>query len=286
MASIPAEPFTAPLAFHGEGPVWYDGWEGLRFVDMLAGDIVCLDSNGQETRRIHVGEVAAAFRPRRSEGMVAAVERGFALIDQQGQVTTLPELWTDGSIRMNEGGCDPQGRFYCGSMAYDLSPGAGTIWRLDGDGRTTTAVTDVTVSNGLAWSPDATRAYYIDSLTYRVDIFDDDPARGLVDRRPFIHIPEELGLPDGMTVDASGALWVAFFGGSAVRRYGSDGRLEAVIELPVSQVTACTFGGPQLDQLYITTSREGIGQDDQPDAGCVFVAQPGATGMPVQLFAG
>src|SRR5262245_21126905 len=119
--SIAAEQFSDPIAYHGEGPVWHSSWPGLRFVDMLAGDIVSLDAAGQQVDRMHLGTVAAAFRPRRGGGTVAAVERGFVLIDPDGTVHHLPELWDDASIRMNEGGCDPQGRFYCGSMAYDLA---------------------------------------------------------------------------------------------------------------------------------------------------------------------
>lgn len=284
--SIPVEPFSGPIAHHGEGPVWDPARGALRLVDLLAGDIVGLDASGSEVDRLHVGDVAAAFRPRRSGGLVVAVERGFALVDAHGRIETLPELWSDHAIRMNEGGCDPEGRFYCGSMAEDLTPGAGDLWRLDPDGGVELVVPEVTVSNGLAWSPDAERAYYIDSATCRIDVFDHDVVQGLVDRRPLVRVPEEQGIPDGMTVDAEGGLWVALFGGSAVRRYRPDGRLDAVIELPVTQVTACTFGGPRLDQLYITTSRQGLEDTGRGRAGSVFIAHPGVTGLPVQPFAG
>lgn len=283
---IPVEPFTGPLAFHGEGPVWDPAWGGLRFVDLLAGDIVSLGAGGSEVDRLHVGAVAAAFRPRRPGGMVVAVERGFVLVDHDGRIDTLPQLWSDEGVRMNDGACDPQGRFYCGSMADDLTPGGGDLWRLDPDGSVDVVVTGVTVSNGLAWSPDGQRAYYIDSPTSRIDVFDHDVARGPVDRRPLLHVPEEQGIPDGMTVDAEGGLWVAFYGGSTVRRYTPDGRLDAVVELPVQQVTACTFGGAALDELYITTSRQGAEGPGQEGAGSVFVAQPGVTGLAVHPFAG
>jgi sugar lactone lactonase YvrE len=279
---VKVERFSEPVAFHGEGPVW---WDGLRVVDMLAGDIVALDGNGKPADRLHVGRVAAAFRPRRAGGLVVAVERGFALVGSDGAVETLPELWDDPGVRMNDGATDPQGRFYCGSMAYDMTAGAGALYRFDADGAVSVVLPSVTCSNGLAWSPDGATAYYVDSLTHRIDVFDYDAVAGLAGRRPFVAVAEDEGLPDGLTVDAEGGVWVAFFGGSAVRRYSTDGRLEDVLELPVSQVTACTFGGPALDELYITTSRLEVPEGDQSEAGSVFRARPGVTGLAPTPFA-
>ncbi len=123
-----ADQLTDPVAYHAEGPVWSPGWGGLRWVDMLAGDILSLRPDGSIGRR-HVGAVAAVVRPRTTGGAVIAVERGFALEAADGELTTLDPLW-DGPIRMNEGGCDPDGRFWCGSMAYAATPGAGSVYRL------------------------------------------------------------------------------------------------------------------------------------------------------------
>ena len=117
------EQVTDPVAYHGEGPVWSTGWGGLRWVDMLAGDVLVLGHDGSVGRR-HVGSVAAALRPRRGGGAVFGVERGFALENPDGSLIHLPELWTGTEVRMNEGACDPDGRFYCGSMAYDKQPHA------------------------------------------------------------------------------------------------------------------------------------------------------------------
>ncbi|GAA5187939.1 SMP-30/gluconolactonase/LRE family protein [Rugosimonospora acidiphila] len=280
------EQFSAPLAYHGEGPVWTREWGGLRFVDMLAGDILSLDAAGEPIDRMHVGSVAAAFRPRTGGGMVVAAERGFALIDPDGAVRSLDELWSDPGVRMNEGGCDPDGRFYCGSMGYDKSPGAGSFYRLDPGGTVGVVWSDVTISNGLAWTPDGTSAYYVDTPTQRVDILDYDPESGLTGRRPFVEVPAGLGGPDGLTVDSEGYVWVAVYGGSAVHRYRPDGMLDGALELPVSQVTACTFGGPGLSELYITTSRDGLAADAEPEAGAVFRARPGVAGLPALPFAG
>ena len=279
-----AEQVTGPVAYHGEGPVWSPRWGGLRWVDMLAGDVLALAGDGVERR--HVGGIAAALRPRRSGGAVIGVQRGFALEDADGELTELDALWSDPGVRMNEGACDPEGRFYCGSMAYDKSPGAGSLFRLDPDRSVAVALAGVTVSNGLDWSPDDARAYYNDSRTHEVAVFDYDAEAGLTGRRTFAAVPPGLGSPDGLTVDGEGGVWVAINRGGVVHRYAPSGELDEVIEVPARKVTACTFGGEALDQLFITTSREDLSPGEDPLAGSLFRAEPGVSGMPVREFGG
>lgn len=274
-----------PVAVHGEGPVWFDGWGGLKYVDMLAGDVLSLTASGA-VDRLHVSSVAALVRPRQHGGMVVATERSFRLFDADGTPMDLPPIWADTSVRMNEGTCDPQGRLYCGSMAYDERPRAGALYRLDARLEVTRQVDGATVSNGLAWSPTGDTAYYADSALHRIDAFDYDPDRGLTSRRTIISIPADEGAPDGLIVDADGYLWVAMWKGGAVRRYAPTGRFEDRIELPVAQVTACTFGGADLTTLYITTSRYGRPYGGEPLAGAVFAAEVGIRGIAVQPFAG
>jgi sugar lactone lactonase YvrE len=283
--AVRAEQVTAPVAYHGEGPVWSERWGGLRFVDMLAGDVLSLRPDGTVGRR-HVGSVAAALRPRSRGGAVIGVERSFALEEPDGAISTLPELWSDTGVRMNEGGCDPDGRFYCGSMAYEKTPGAAAVYRLDRDGSTRVVLRHVTISNGLEWSPDGSRAYYNDTATSRVDVFDYDRDAGLTNRRTFVDVPPEDGRPDGLTVDSEGGVWVALNQGGAVRRYTSDGRVDAAVEVPPRQVTACAFGGDRLDELYLTTSRENLPPDADPLAGSLFRAEVGVRGLPVREFGG
>ena len=275
---------TEAVAYHAEGPVWSAGWGGLRWVDMLAGDVLSLESDGT-VRRSHVGTVAAALRPRRGGGAVIAVERGFALQDADGTRTDLDPVWDDRSIRMNEGGCDPDGRFWCGSVAYDQRTGAAALYRLDADHSVRRVLDGVTISNGLDWSPDGSLAYYDDTATHRIDVFDYDARTGLTGRRPFVVLTDG-DHPDGLTVDAEGGVWVALNGSGVVHRYTPAGVLDEVVELPTAQVTACTFGGPDLDQLFITTSREGMGPDDDPVAGSLFRADVGVPGLPVREFGG
>lgn len=278
---------TEPALEHGEGPVWSSTWGGLRCVDIPAGDVVTVDESSGGLTRHHVGTVAAAIRPRARGGMVVALEREFALVEPDDKsIRRLGELWSDPSVRMNDGGCDPDGRFYCGSMAYDAAPGRGRLYRLDPSGAASLVLEGVTISNGLGWSPDGSIAYYVDTPTQRIDVFTYDTEAGLTGRRPFVHIPPEAGAPDGLTVDAEGHVWVALWGGGAVHRYAPDGRLAGKVEVPVTKVTACALGGPKLDRLFITTMREGTDPTREPEAGALFRADVGVAGLPVAMFNG
>jgi sugar lactone lactonase YvrE len=281
-----AERFTVPCAFHGEGPFWDSVNNRLLLVDMLAGTVVAVGTDG-DTQRHKLATVAAAIRARRGGGYVLATENQFVLLGPDLiQQTALPPVFTDPLIRMNDGGCDPQGRFYCGTMAYAETPGAGTLYRLDPDGSVQVTLYEVTISNGVQWNRAGDTVFYADTPTARVDSFDFDPASGaFTDRRTFTEISDG-GYPDGMAIDEEDGIWVALWGGSAVHRYDSTGRLDLVIDLPVSNVTACAFGGPDLRTLFITTSRQGLDTDDQPDAGAVFRYDASVRGAPQHAFAG
>jgi sugar lactone lactonase YvrE len=281
-----AEQIPGTECYHGEGPCWADEWGGLRWVDMLSGDVLSLDRHGGVTRT-HVGEVAAVVRPRASGGAVLALKDSFAVTDGDlGQLRTVATVSLESGVRLNEGGCDPDGRFYCGSMATDESPQAGTFYCLDPGGSVRPVLDKVTISNGFDFSPDGTIAYYVDTRDQSIDIFDYSADTGLVNRRRWVDVPVEAGWPDGLTVDAEGGVWLALMGGSAVHHYSASGRLEEVIPLPVSQVTACTFGGAGLDTLYVTTSQIGADIQAQPASGALFAVQPGVRGRPALTFAG
>jgi sugar lactone lactonase YvrE len=276
------EQVTDALAYHAEGPVWWDAWGGLRWVDMLAGDVLSLGADGV-VGRMHVGDVAAFIRPRTNGGWVVGTERGLARGDDV-DVPPTPwlTLWEDEGVRMNEGGCDPQGRLYCGSMAYDRTPGAARLYRVHGAGRVDTVLADATISNGIDFAPDGSRAYYDDTYTSATDVFDVVEGE-LTNRRRFHHGQGES--PDGLTVDAAGNVWVAMNGAGRVRCYSPDAVVLAEVELPARQVTACTFGGPDLRDLYVTTSREDL-DDPEPQAGAVFRVRTTVRGKAVLPFAG
>ncbi len=284
--STTVEQFTDPCTFHGEGPFWDAGNDRLLLVDMLAGAVVAVGADGS-TQRHQLAGVAAALRARRNGGYVLATENRFVLLgpDLTDQAQ-LPPVFTDPSVRMNDGGCDPQGRFYCGTMAYDTTPGAGPLYRLDADGSVHVTLRDVTISNGLQWNGAGDAVFYNDTPTGRVDRFDFDPvSAAFTARRTFTEVAGG-GQPDGMAIDEEDGLWVALWGGGAVHRYDAAGRLDLKVALPVSQVTACAFGGPERRTLFITTSRDGVDPDEQPEAGAVFRLEAGIRGAAQHAYAG
>lgn len=284
---LSAERITDSVAYHAEGPCWSPSWGGLRWVDMLAGDVLSF-GEGDAVQRKHVGDVVACVRPRATGGAILAVERGVALEDPDGVVHPAELLWGTGDVRMNEGGVAPDGSFYVGSMAYDQAEGAATLYRVRPDLSWEPVLAGVTISNGIGWSPDGARAYYNDTPTGTVDVFDWSPAVGLTGRRPFVvpRLADGPAHPDGLTVDAEGAVWVALFGAGQVHRYTAAGELDTVVEVGARQTTACALGGEDLRTLYVTTSREGLDAADDPAAGSLFAVRVDAPGLPVLPFEG
>ena len=285
---VQAEQITEPLALHGEGPCWLARSGELAWVDMLAGRVLATSLASGTTRAIDIpGPVAAIVRPRAAAGSWSPPRPGVVLLDENDEATILCEVFDDPDIRMNDGGCDPQGRFWCGTMAYDVRDGAGSLYRVEPDGSFATALAGVTISNGLAWSDDGSTAFYVDSMAHGIDSFAFDGASGeLGERRRFAEVEASLGLPDGIAVDAEGGVWVALWEGGAVRRYAPDGTLDAVVSLPCGRVTACAFGGDDLAELFITTSRLELPDGVDPAGGSVFRCEPGVRGQPVLEFAG
>ena len=281
-----AERITESISYHAEGPYWSDTWGGLRWVDMLAGDMQHLGPDGTTARIPTPSPVVACVRPASSGGAVLAIEKGFALEDADGSISPLPALW-DGNVRMNEGAVAPDGSFLCGSMAYDQRRGAAAMWRLRADGTTTQLFGDLTISNGLAFSADGAHAFYVDTPTGRVDLFDWSDEDGLVGRRPFADLTGEDGHPDGLCLDAEGNVWVAMHGGSQVLGLDARGAVAQTFWVGARQVTACTFGGEDRSTLFITTSRENLPEGEDPAAGSLFAARPGVHGPEGELlFAG
>ena len=270
--------------FHGEGAFWDAATGGIRFVDMLRGDVMSWD--GTALRRSHVSGVAAVIRTRTAGGYVVATERGFALTDDELTVTEEIPAFSDSGFRMNEGACDAAGRFYCGSMAYDTRPDGGTVYRLDPDRTVHVAMERVTIPNGLVWTASGETALHADTREGVIWAYDFDLATGRFgERRPFVRFSGTGGMPDGMSVDEDDGVWVAMWGGGAVRKYTSSGALDVTIPLPTVNVTSCAFGGPGGRTLYITTSRQGL-TDPEPEAGGLFAVATGVRGAPVHAFGG
>lgn len=274
--TLSADVLVDAAAELGEGPTW-DVAEGcLVWVDITAGALHLTEASGA-TRRTHtIGEHLGAALPAAGGGWLLATRSGFATLSADGDLRPLLSVHDERpDMRFNDAKCDPRGRAWAGSMSYDEVQGAGALYRLDPGAAATVVLDAVTVGNGLGWSPDRREMYYVDSPTQTLRAFPyDDDTGNLAGPRTVATIPVDAGTPDGLCVDDDGCIWLALWDGSAVRRYTPDGRLDAVVPLPVVRPTSCCFGG---DVLYITSARRGLTQD-QPLAGAVFAVAAGVAG--------
>lgn len=279
MDNYVATPAIDTRAGHAEGPMWDTRRDELLWVDQLAGLVHRATWSGTALEVVHtysLGMPVGAVVPDADQdgGWLVAAGHGFAHLAMDGAVTVLAEPEPD-TNRMNDGKCDPYGRFLAGSMAWSKETGAGRLHRWSGTAMET-VLSGVSISNGLAWSTEGSRMYYIDTPTRRVDVFDYTPDGTMTGRRPAITIDPGHGNPDGMCIDDEGCLWVALWGGGAVRRYAPTGEPLAVIEVAgAPQVSSCAFAD---DRMFVTTSQEGYTDEDKqrhPNAGRLFtVALP------------
>jgi sugar lactone lactonase YvrE len=279
-----AEQITDPLTYHGEGAVWFGRDGVLHWVDMYAGDVLTIDDGGIPRRR-HVADTVVMLRPRRRGGAVIATASGFAFWDGDAAVTPIVEVALSPGMRLNEGGCTPDGDLLCGALTPDGSARA-ALYRLGADGTARVEVAGVRISNGLGFTADGACMYYVDTLTRRVDRFEVDAGGALSGRRPHVRIPAADGYPDGLCVDAEDGVWVAFSGGSCARHFDSEGRLTHIVEVPARQVTSVALGGADRRTLYLTTSREGLDPDDDPLAGALFSTRVEVPGVETLAYAG
>jgi sugar lactone lactonase YvrE len=266
-----------------EGPAW----------DATNGRVLLADIEGHRRHAVDWGtggvttheaaETATAWIPRSRGGSVLAGRRGVWLSSDDGDGELAVEIEADRPHqRSNDAKCDPAGRLWVGTMADDERPGAGSLYRVDPDRTVVRVLEGTTISNGLGWSLDGRRMYFIDSPTRRVDALAFDPDRGRVtDRETFVDTSAFPGLPDGLAIDAEGCLWVAMHEGAALLRFSPEGRHVGSVEMPVERPTSCCFAGPALDRLVVTTARgsDGAGGD-------LFVVDPGVVGTPTVAFAG
>lgn len=267
----------------GEGPIWDARTNTLLWVDLVRGQVRRYDPATGVDDCLQLDQPVGAVAVRAAGGLVLALRDGFSVY-ADGELQWIAETERDKhQNRMNDGKCDPAGRFWAGTMALDSTPGAGALYRLDSDYSVTKVLDGVTISNGLGWSPSKDKMYFIDTAQQGVDVFDYNHATGNVgNRRRLVDIPIGAGVPDGMAVDAEGFLWVALCFGWAVHRYAPDGRLDRIVKLPVSLVTSCAFGGPDLTDLYITTGTLTLTEEqlrEQPEAGGLFRHRPGVAGL-------
>lgn len=270
----------------GESPAWDPIARLLSWVDVHGQAVHRLDPASGRCVTTELAERVGAAVPHARGGLVLAVPSGFLRLNSTGTIARLAEIEPlPPRTRMNDGKCDARGRLWAGTMSevdaptaalYCLSPG-GTVRRAFGN---------VIVSNGLGWSPDNSAMYYIDSGHGRIDTIEFDLDSGqLGERRTLVEIPASAGVPDGLAVDAQGCIWVALFGGGALRRYRPDGRLAEALRVPASLVTSCAFAGAALDELYITSAAHML-KRAEPWAGALFRWRAPTPGLPVGMFGG
>lgn len=276
----------------GEGPVWDAARERLLFVDIMRGHVHEFNPSTGKDRVIEVGQPVGAIAPTVRGDWVIAAKDGFHRLDpKSGKSTLIAKVEADRTdTRMNDGYVDAQGRFWAGTMGLSGVRDRGALYRLDPDGKVHRMLGPVSVSNGIDWSPDNRIMYYVDTRTSRVDMFDFDVSRGAIARRRlYVTIPEEIGYPDGLVVDESGFVWLCLWEGGAVHRLNHDGLVDRIIPMPVTLPTKCAFGGPTLEDLYITTAWIGLDESEktrQKHAGGLYRIRPGIKGRPPRRFAG
>ena len=288
-----AELYIQCRCINGEGPVWDAQRQCLRFVDVFGNCIHTWD-NGTLTT-VDVGENIGCAVPRADGGMVAGLLSGWYAVDlDSGEKRFLCDPEPNPVTRCNDGKADPFGNLWIGNMSRSLDSGAGEaqpeagLYCMNPQGQVKTMLTGLYLGNGLAWSRDGRTFYYIDTMLHNVQVFDFDPdTRSLSNGREAFAIPAELGLPDGMTIDCEGKLWVAMFGGGAVLRFDPEtGAVLDRVELPCPNVTCACFGGPEMEDLFITTGTQGTDLDQYPLAGSIFRAKVGVKGAPTYPFRG
>jgi sugar lactone lactonase YvrE len=280
-------------ALIGEGALWDSQSATLLWIDIPAGEIHRFNPSDNSNRLVaSLGQYIGTVVQRRGGGLLTAAQRGFFFVEEQtGAITPIldPEAHLP-RTRFNDGKCDPSGRLWAGTMDIDcITRYAGSLYRLDDELRCERMLSNVSISNGIVWSPDKATMYFADTPTGVVDAFDyDDRTGSISNRRTVVRIAD--GGPDGMTIDRDGNLWVAQWGGWQVGCYDPfTGRKLEEVRVPASQVASCAFGGKEMDELYITTARNGIVGEElqkQPLAGSLFRVKPGVRGLEAYHFAG
>jgi sugar lactone lactonase YvrE len=277
----------------GEGPSWHAAEQTLYWVDIIGQQLHRYDPETGDDDTWNLPETVGCAVPRKTGGLVVALKNSLAFFDTETVAleTVAKVKNAHEAMRFNDGKCDPAGRFWAGTMNEHSHEPTGELYCLDTDLTLRTMETEITISNGLTWSPGATVMYYIDTPTQQVVAYNYDLDSGNISgKRVVIEVPKDIGFPDGMTIDREGMLWIAMWGGWKVTRWNpNSGELLETYDTPVRNTSSCCFGGAALQDLYITTARAGNSDDElatQPLAGGLFRLSTDVSGTEPYLFGG
>jgi len=271
----------------GEGPCWDDIDQILYWIDIIKKDIHSFDFKKNKTKTTNLGKYIGSIGLRRNGGIVATLQDGFYFIDgKTGEAELIKKVRGNADLkRFNDGKIDALGNFWAGTVSYDEKQPIGVLYCLKPDSKLLKFFNGITISNGIVWSLDNKKMYYIDTPTMKVDVFDFDiESSNLRNRRTAFEIPKDIGYPDGMTIDMEGKLWIAHWGGYKVCRWDPiTKKIIEKIKIPVERVSACTFGGKDLSELFITTARIGFTEDlsknTERDSGYIYRVQTKTQGL-------
>jgi len=281
-------------AIVGESPLWHPRERRLYWVDIQGKKVHRFDPGSGHNQTFDLPDLVTCLAFRKKGGLILTLRKEFAFFDpDSGKLERLATIEADKpQNRFNDGRVDPRGRFWAGTMgdkAWDQP--VGSLYRFDPDQTVTRMQSHVVCSNGTGWSPNARTMYYTESFRYAIFAYDFDPATGsLANRRTFAEVDRKLGaFPDGLCVDTEGCVWSNQVGIGRIVRYDPSGRIERQIQLPVPRAVGSTFGGDDLDTLFITSARETMTPQQlqcSPLSGSLFAVKPGVKGQAVTLFDG
>jgi sugar lactone lactonase YvrE len=294
MQEFDAQPCTTDNYFLGECCRWDEVRRELNWVNIDAGEFYRATADGPAldiVQRFDLGAYVATVAPMqdRAQGWIVAQGPSILSLSEAGELTLMaePEAHNAGAVRMNDGTADPWGRFLIGSMAFDSETGRGSLYRYHESTGTELLLSDVTISNGIGWSPDERQMYYVDSAPGTITVFDVDERGDIGGSRTFARLTPSEGVPDGLCVDSEGAIWVAVWGGYEVRRYAPTGEQIGRVAIGTAQPSSCAIGGANGTTLYVTTAREDMTPeqlDREVDAGRLFCADVGVTGLALNAY--
>lgn len=275
----------------GEGPIWNYLTGELEWVDIEGFTVNILNTSSKTNKSIIAPSRPGTIVPIDETNAIVALQDGAYILDISTELFSLHSPLDSANVetRLNDGKCDPMGRLWVGGMHMPQTEAAGLLWMVDGEGNTTQQLDSITISNGLVWTKDKQTFYYIDTPTGKIQAFDYDNESGNISNgRTAVVIPDQLGFPDGMAIDAEDKLWVGMWNGDAIVRFDPlTGDMIEKVDVPAHNVTACAFGGADLDTLFITTASLDMTPEEQekyPDAGSIFYHVPGVKGVQSDFF--